>query len=168
MNRVTVRRFDVVRTANIVAALYAVIVIVVMLVIFLPFALLGGLAGIAGTGGDSGAGAAVLGAGLIGTLVFLVLAAAFYAVIGWVMTAIIVLIYNWIAGRIGGLQLDVQIEGPYPGAYPQGGYPAAAYGQPAVQGQPQWPMPGAPGAPPAPGQPGGPHQPPPSGFQSGS
>lgn len=152
MNRVTVRRFDVVRTANIVAAIYAVIVVVMMLVFFVPFMLIGGMAGMAG--GDSGAGAAFLGAGLLGSLLFLVLGAAFYAVIGWVMTAVMVLIYNWLAGRIGGLQLEVQVEGPWPGApggYP--GYPApypqatagyAGYPQP---GPPAWPVPGSPGAP---------------------
>jgi hypothetical protein len=146
MNRVTVRRFDVVRTANIVAALYAVIIVVVLLVFFVPFLLIGGLVGMAGAGGDSGAGAAVLGAGLIGSLVIVVLGALFYAVVGWVMTAIIVLLYNWLAGRIGGLQLDVHIEGPGPGGYPHyGGYPVApGYGQPQP---PAWPVPGSPGAP---------------------
>jgi hypothetical protein len=174
MNRVTVRRFDVVRTANIVAALYAVIVIVVMLVFFVPFMLIGGLAGMAGAGEDAGAGAAVLGAGLIGTLVFLVLGAVFYAVIGWVMTAIMVLLYNWLAGRIGGFQLDVQVDGPWPGASggysPYGGYPAApGYGQPQA---PSWPAPGSPAAPGHGSQPvapqGGPNQPPPPGYPSGS
>ncbi len=153
MNRVTVRRFDVVRTANIVAALYAVIIVVMLLVFFVPFMLIGGLAGMAG--GDSGSGIAFLGAGLIGSLVFLVLGAAFYAVIGWVMTAIMVVIYNWIAGRIGGLQIDVQVEGPWPGA--PGGYPGypAAYPQAAPgvypayppSATPAWPAPGSPGAP---------------------
>ncbi len=70
MNRVTVRRFDVVRTANIVAALYAVIIVVTLLVFFVPFMLIGGIAGIAGAGGDSGGGAAFLGAGLVGSLIF--------------------------------------------------------------------------------------------------
>jgi hypothetical protein len=179
VNRVTVRRFDVVRTANIVAAMYAVIVIAVMLVFLLPFLLIGGLAGLTGAGSDSGAGAAIVGAGVIGGLIFLVLGAAFYAVIGWVMTAIVVLIYNWLAGRLGGLQLDVQVDGPWPGgyaAYPGysgtaagPGYPLQAPGYPQpVPGQPQWPAPGAPGAPPqAGGGQGGPGMAPPS-YPSGS
>jgi hypothetical protein len=112
MNRITIRRFDVVRTANIAAALYLVVTLVFSLVFFLPFTLLVSVAG-SQYGGD-GMGA-IMGAGVIGVLIFAVIGGLIYAVIGWIITAIMVALYNFVAGRIGGLQLDVTIEGPMPG-----------------------------------------------------
>ncbi len=144
MNRITIRRFDVVRTANIAAALYLVITLVISLVFFLPIML---LISVAGTqyGGD-GIGA-IMGAGVVGVLIFAVIGGLMYAVIGWIVTAIMVALYNFVAGRIGGLQVDVVIEGPMPGyGAPSGyGYPAGYGVQPAP---PQGPASGQPPTPP--------------------
>ena len=72
MHRLTIARFDLVRTANIVAALYAVIVLVVGLLFAVPFALVALVAG-------QDAGPAVATGGVVGVLVLLVLAVVFYA-----------------------------------------------------------------------------------------
>ena len=113
MTRLTLRRFDIVRTANIVAVLYALIFAVFGLVFLLPFALIGGIAG----GREGGAGLAA--AGLVGGIIFYVLIVAFYAVAGWIFAAIACAAYNFVAGRIGGIRVDVIAEGP------SGGYPRA-------------------------------------------
>ena len=146
MNRITIRRFDVVRTANIAAALYLVITLVFSLVIFLPVTLLVSVAGTQYGGNGMGA---ILGAGVIGVLIFAVIGGLIYAVIGWIITAIMVALYNFVAGRIGGLQVDVTIEGPMPGYGAQApyGYPAGYPAQPAPphgpgSGQPPVPPPG--------------------------
>ena len=164
MNRVTIRRFDVIRTANVVAVLYAVAVIIVVLLFFVPFMLIAGLAGMNTSGSEMGS---VVGAGLVGGLLFAVIGIAFYGVVGWVMTAIVCALYNFVAGRIGGIRVIVDVEGPYPGAPAYGGpgYPAG-YGVPAV-GTPTWPAPGSPGSPGGSGSPGGPAAPPPGWGQPG-
>ena len=147
MSRVTIRRFDVIRAANIAALLYAVIVAVFGLLFFLPFSLLAGMVG--SRMGDSGVGIGLFGAGIAGALIFTLIGIVFYGIAGWIMTAIMVALYNFIAGRIGGIQADVEIQGPYgmPG-FGGPGYPAPGYGNPA------WPAPGAPGGAPVPPPPG--------------
>jgi hypothetical protein len=136
MNRLTIRRFDIVRTANMVAATYVAIGLVIGLII-LPFALLALLAGSrAGNGGAAGAG-------LIAGVFFYAVAIVFYAVVGWVFGAILAAVYNFVAGRIGGLRFDVSIESPG-GGFP--GYPAAyATPYPAQSQGPPWAGPYAPG-----------------------
>ena len=142
MNRVTIRRFDVIRTANVVAVLYAVAVIIVALVFLVLFLLIAALGGRGYSGSEMGG---VIGAGLVGGLLFAVIGIVFYGVVGWVMTAIVCALYNVVAGRIGGIRVIVDVEGPYPGAPAYGGpgYPAG-YGVPAV-GTPASPAPGSPG-----------------------
>jgi hypothetical protein len=137
MTRVTIRRFDVIRAANIAALLYAVIVAVFSLLFIVPFAL---IAGVAGSRADGGMGLGIFGAGLVGGLIFMLVGIVLYGILGWITTAIMVALYNFVAGRIGGIQADVEIQGPYgmPG-YGGPGYPAPGYGNPA------WPAPGAPG-----------------------
>ena len=161
MNRVTIRRFDVIRTANVVAVLYAVAVIIVVLVFFVPFMLIAGLAGMNTPGSEMGS---VVGAGLVGGLLFVLIGVVFYGAMGWVMTAIVCALYNFVAGRVGGIRVIVDVEGPYPGAPAYGGpgYPAG-YGVPAV-GTPAWPAPGSPGGP---SGPDGPMPPPPAWGQPG-
>jgi hypothetical protein len=138
MNRITIRRFDIVRMANIVAAVYVVFALIFGLFIFLPILLIGG---IASSQSSSGA-AAIFGAGLIGGLIFYVIIVLVYAIFGWIFGAIIAAVYNFVAGRLGGLQLDVTLEGPSGGGYPQPAYPAP-YGSPAgyPQGYGQAPTP---------------------------
>jgi hypothetical protein len=138
MQRLTIRRFDIVRTANVVAALYALFFAVFGLIIVLPFTLVG----IAGSS-TSGNGAA-FGAGLVGGLVIYVFVILFYTLIGWVTTIILLAFYNFVAGRMGGIRFVVDVEGPAGGGYP--GYPAPyapVYpAQPQTPSGPGWPAPG--------------------------
>jgi hypothetical protein len=151
VTRVSIRRFDVVRAANIAALLYVVIILIGM-AIFVPFALLAGIAGSQYADSDMGA---VMGAGVVGILLGGLFLAVVYGVMGWIMTAIAVALFNFVAGRLGGLQADVVIESPLPyhGAPMPYGAPVAPY---AATGYP-----GAPGGPPSPG---GPAAPPPPGW----
>ncbi len=155
MNRLTIRRFDVIRTANVVAVLYAMLFAVFGLIFLVPFALIG----IAGSR-QGGNGAGIAAAGLVGGLVFYVLIVAFYTFVGWVGTIIVCGFYNFVAKRMGGIRFEVSMESPgggYPG-YPAPAYAAPAYAAPAPNAYPSgyaapapgpaWPG-GAPPAPPA-------------------
>jgi len=149
MQRFTIARFDPVRTANIVAALYAVIVLVFGALFAIPFGLVALVAG--QRSGQPG----VAGGGAIGILFLLLIAVVFYAAVGWVLTAITCALYNWLAGRMGGIQVDVRQETPRYGAP---GIPAwgAQPGAPAIglgaepPGIAQPPTPGSGPVPPAP------------------
>ena len=154
MQRLTIRRFDVIRTANVIAVLYAIIFAVFGLIFLVPFLLIGSV------GSSSGGNAAGLAAaGLVGGLVFYVLIIAFYTFIGWIGTIIFLGFYNFVAGRMGGIRFIVDVEGqagggypgypvqaPYPGAYPA---PAPTPYAPAPTPTPN-PNPPGYGAPPAP------------------
>ena len=151
MNRITIRRFDVVRTANMVAALYGVIFLVVGLLFLIPFAL---LAGIAGSRADGASGVGIAGAGILGGIILTLVGVVAYTVMGWIMTAILCALYNVVAGRMGGISVEADVQGPYgggPGSIVPGypGYPGypAGYGAPGSPGTPSWPAPGSPGAP---------------------
>jgi len=139
MQRFTIARFDPVRTANIVAALYAVIVLVFGALLAIPFGMIALIAG--ERSGQPG----LAGGGLIGVLVLLLIGVVFYAVIGWVVTAVVCALYNWLAGRMGGIQVDVRQEAP-----PHGGAMI-----PAWPAQPAAPFTVAPGALPPAGTPPG-------------
>ena len=121
MQRLTIARFDPVRTANIVAALYAVVVLVFGALFAIPFGL------VALVAGERTGGAGVAAGGAIGVLFLLAIAVVFYAAIGWVLTAITCALYNWLAGRIGGIQVDVRNDTP---TYGGPGIPAWASAAP--------------------------------------
>ena len=138
--RLTIRRFDVVRTANIAAALYAVVVLVFGLVFAVPLS----LAAIYAGRQDGGAGVAA--GGVVGVVVLLALAVVFYAGFGWVVTAIVCALYNGLAGRIGGIRVEVQPEGP---ALMGPGGPAWPAPAPIGPGPSSTPITGGPPQPPA-------------------
>jgi hypothetical protein len=143
MHRLTIARFDVVRTANIVAALYAVIVLVIVLLFAVPFAFVALLAG------PETAGADIVAGGVVGGLLVLVLAVVFYGGIGWVMTALVCALYNALAGRIGGIRIEVQPEGPAMVGPGGPGWPAPAPAPaPIASGPAQTPITGGPPQPP--------------------
>lgn len=137
---VRIRRFGIIKTANVAAAIYAVIVLFFSLVVLVPMTLLG-VAMVPNGGG------AALGAGVAGVLIFALIGTALYAAMGWVMTAIACAIYNLVAGWVGGI--EVQVEPVTPMA-PPWGYPG--YGAPGGYGGQH----GAPGGYGAPGQYGAP------------
>ena len=144
MTRVSIRRFDVIRAANIAAVLYAVIVLFFG-VLFVPLIALIGIAGVS-TSSSSGVNiGAAMGGGIIGVLLLTALAAVFYGIIGWIMTAIAVALFNFVAGRLGGLQADVVFESQPP----MGGMPVPYGYPPGYGGQPPYVAPGQ-GQPPTP------------------
>lgn len=149
---VRIRRFGIIRTATMAAALYAFIILASTLLIFLPFALLAGAAGRDATG-SLGFGAV----GVVGVVIFGLVGAVVYAAIGWVMTAIACVIYNVVAGFVGGI--EVQLESVAPPSTPAWGGPYAA-GQPYAMPPGYGPTPGY-GAPPSGGAPGTTPPPPP-------
>jgi hypothetical protein len=110
------RRFGVVRTATVVGLMYAVLVAIIVI----PILLLVGVAGVqtdVGTGGpavigepgsDLGGGTSDVGAlGVAGLLLIGLLAAILYGIVGWVLTAIVCLIYNLVARWTGGIEVQV-------------------------------------------------------------
>ena len=153
MTRVSIRRFDVIRAANIAAVLYAVIVVIFGL-IFLPFFLLVGVAGVSTSSASGVDVGRFMGGGIVAFLVAIGFATVFYAIIGWIFTAIAVSLFNFVAGRLGGLQADVVIESQPPA----GGMPVPYGYPPGYGGQPPYAAPGQ-GQPPTPpanwGQPQG-------------
>jgi hypothetical protein len=133
MTRISIRHIPVVRAANIAAALYAVAVIVFSLVFAVPLILIAGAAGSQATDGQVGS---ILAGGVIGVLILALVGALFYAVMGWIITAIAVALFNFVASRLGGLQTDVVFETPTGSAglgYAAPGYPAAYSTPPAYQ-----------------------------------
>jgi len=96
---VRIRRFGVLKTATVVAVMYALIT----LVIFVPFAL---LAAVFGRGGGANAS--------LGIIVVAVLIPIIYAVLGWIITAIACALYNVAAGWVGGIEVELESVVPPP------------------------------------------------------
>ena len=102
---VRIRRFNVVKTATVVALMYMVIVAVFAIPFFLLFA----IAGVSVNGGPTQA----VGNGF-GLLVVGIVAALVYGLIGWITTAILCLLYNFVAGLVGGIEVEVDRPEPPP------------------------------------------------------
>jgi hypothetical protein len=95
-----IRRFNVIKTSNVVALIYMVVVAVFAV----PIALLVSIAGTASQVQGGPIGGVVLGIAVI----------LFYGLLGWVFTAIGCLIYNLVAGWIGGIEVQVEAVAPPP------------------------------------------------------
>jgi hypothetical protein len=95
-----IRRFSVIKTSNVAALVYMVIVAIFVV----PFGLLVSIAGTAG--GVQG--------GAVGGIAFALIAILGYGLFGWVFTAIGCLIYNLVAGWIGGIEVQVESVAPPP------------------------------------------------------
>lgn len=115
-----IRRFGVIRTANVVAFLYVVIIAVIFVPIALIFAVAAPNAGIGGQGG-----AFIGNAGGIAIIFFGLLLAIFYGIVGWIFTAIACLLYNFAAGMIGGIEIQLEAVQPPPPTAVWGGTPSA-------------------------------------------
>jgi hypothetical protein len=121
-----IRRFNVIKTSNVVALIYMVVVAIFAVPLALLFAIVGTASQF-----DTGAPAA----GPIGGIVFALIVIFFYGLLGWVFTAIACVIYNLVAGWIGGIEVQVEAVAP----------PAA----PPAWMTPSGPPPAPPTAPPA-------------------
>ena len=104
-----IRRFGVIRTANVVAFFYVVIVAVIAVPIGLIVAIAVPNSGIAGNAGGLAGNAAGLG-----IIFFGLLAAVFYGILGWIFTALACLLYNFAAGMIGGIEIQLEAVQPPP------------------------------------------------------
>jgi hypothetical protein len=97
-----IRRFGVMKTANVVAVIYMLIVAVFVV----PIALIGLL--IAPSQG-SAAGTTVVGIVIFGAVAILA-----YGLIGWIFTALAAAIYNLAARWVGGIEVQVEAVAPPP------------------------------------------------------
>ena len=111
-----IRRFSVIKTSNVVALIYMVVVAIFVV----PIGLLVSIAGTASQGQ----------AGPVGGIAFALIAILGYGLLGWVFTAIGCLIYNLVAGWVGGI--EVQVEAVAPPAPPPAWMPSATPPPPAA------------------------------------
>jgi hypothetical protein len=96
-----IRRFSVIKTSNVVALIYMIIVAIFAV----PFGL---LVAIAGVGSNQVQG------GAVGGIAFALIAILGYGLFGWIFTAIGCLIYNLAAGWVGGIEVQVEAVAPPP------------------------------------------------------
>ena len=101
---VRIRRFGVLRTASVLALIYALAALV-FFAFFAVFVLLAGVQSPNLPGGLPGFDA---GVGAVGILIFGAIAAALYGIFGWIFTAIACLLYNWVAGFAGGVEIKLE------------------------------------------------------------
>lgn len=90
--------FGVGQTAKVIAALYLFIGIIVV-VLMLPFMIMAN-----SMAGDMAAG----GMGMGVTILLMLLAPILYAVAAWIFTALGCLIYNFVAGKVGGIAVNLE------------------------------------------------------------
>jgi hypothetical protein len=103
---VRIRRFGVISTSNVAAAIYFVLT----LIFVIPIALL--LAAAPQTQVSTGFGTQPsIGSG---AWIFLLIVPFLYGLVGWVITAIFCLLYNLVARFTGGIGVEVVREAPPP------------------------------------------------------
>jgi hypothetical protein len=123
---VRIRRFGVVKTATVSAAMYFVLIVVFVLLLtpFVAIVRVSTPSGVTMPGIDPATG-------FLGVLVFGLIAALIYAIIGWIFTAIACLLYNFVAGFVGGIEVQLEQVTPAPvSPAPDWGPPASTPGQP--------------------------------------
>lgn len=105
MNKLRIRKLGVLS----VAKMYAVMMLILMLIICIPYGLLIIVMTLGGASNMGGDGAWALGGGgvAIGLLVMIGLP-ILYAIFGFVFGAIGALIYNVLAGIVGGIEIEVE------------------------------------------------------------
>lgn len=135
---VRIRRFSVIRTANVVALIYAIVVAILAIPLVLLFL------AVSNTFQRPGLRVPVIGAGEVVT--FAITAIIAYGIGGWIATAIGCLIYNFAAKLTGGIEVEVdRFERPapqLPATWGTAPGPAQAWQQgrdASQQGQHSWP-----------------------------
>ena len=99
------------------AKTYAVVTAGIMLIIGVPLFLLMTLFG-AAMATQSRGGLGGFGFGLIGSLFFLVFMVVVYAIVGFIIGALMAVIYNVAAGFAGGVEMELEGMAPEYGAPP--------------------------------------------------
>lgn len=97
-----IRRFNVLKTATVVALMYMVLVAIFIV----PIALL--LVAVPRGSGFDGV------VGLGGILTFGIVAILGYGILGWIFTAIACALYNLVARWVGGIEVEVELVAPPP------------------------------------------------------
>lgn len=124
LGKVRIRRFAVIRTANVFALMYVVLIAVIAIPIILFLI----PASMTTTAGDGSTATTIL----VGGIVIALLVMLIYGIFAWIFGAIFALLYNFAARWVGGIEVDVERFGNAPSAFAQG-YPAAyppGYGPP--------------------------------------
>ena len=119
-----IRRFGVIRTANVVALLYAVIIAVIVVPLVVIVALIAPKTGATGS------------VGAVSLLLIGLLAAVFYALLGWIFTAVACLFYNFAAGLVGGVEIELEAVQPRASAKVWTGLPSAPSAEPPAESPP--------------------------------
>jgi hypothetical protein len=117
---VRLHRIGVLRTATVLAVMYG-LVSLVFFAILAVFVLVAGL----GTSDITGIPDFNLGAGIIGLLITGAILSFVYALVGWVVTAIGCVFYNWVAGFTGGVEFELRTAPVAPVAPAPAAPPAA-------------------------------------------
>lgn len=118
-----IRRFGVVRTANLAAALY----FLVTLIFFVPFIVIGFLAMPAGSPSGAMPGTAGFDFRPLG-IALAIIVPLLYALFGWIATALACLMYNLVARFTGGIEFELTQPAPPAGSAPAAsGVEAAAW-----------------------------------------
>ena len=100
-----IRRFGVLRTATVVAVMYAIVIAIILIPVLLILAAVGpGRT----TGADAGA---LIGGVALGGILLLLL----YAVVGWIFTALACVVYNVAARFTGSIEVEVERAPDPPG-----------------------------------------------------
>ena len=104
MNKLHIKKLDILSIAKIQAALCATLGTIFGVIYFIFIALFGmAMMGIGGRQGAAG------GIGMIvGGLVGIVIGVVIYAILGFIVGAISALVYNLVAGIVGGIEIEVE------------------------------------------------------------
>jgi hypothetical protein len=152
---IRIRRFGVVRTATVAAVLYGLGSLIFFAILAVFFLIAG--SSLSDVPGTNLPGFAIGAGGAIGILIGGVIFAAIYGVFGWIITAVLCLMYNVVAGMTGGIELQLEASparsapatppagwtSPAPAASPPAAPPAAS---PAAPTEPPTEPPAAPSA----------------------
>jgi hypothetical protein len=112
---VQIRRVGVLRTASVLALLYGLAALVFFGILAI-FVLLAGV----DSSGFNGVPGFNAGVGAVGILIFGLVLAVVYGVLGWVFTAVFCLLYNVVAGFTGGVAIQLEAKPvPTPPVAPQ-------------------------------------------------
>ena len=92
-----VKQFGVLQTAKVVSLIY----LIIMAIFFIPVGIIVSIVG--SFSGNAGSFPAFIGSGVV-----MLIAPVFYAVIVFISTAIGCLVYNLIAEKIGGIEIEIK------------------------------------------------------------
>lgn len=105
MNKLMIKKIGVLSIAKIQAAIMGVLSLIIAIPYGL-FVILISILGFAGSRGD--AGMAIGGFGIVGGIAIMIILPIVYTIIGFIAGAISALVYNVVAGAVGGVEIEVE------------------------------------------------------------